>query len=347
MLIEASIFEIFNNLTKKQFADCYITIGNVIELKNFFHSLLNQSIYSAYDKIPKFINGTFANLDKISNEILSHFLFSTPQIFLIEQAEKLDPYPTSFESSSLKNNSLIFFEKFKSKPKEHFVIFDFQILPWNWSKKKFIQLYKNYFDKFDTQFIVCFDIRENDLFFWINSFCQIHNYKIESQATRYIIENIGNDVGKIIKELQKIFIFALPYKLIKIQHIKAFINQNIILTDFQLIESFVKKDADATINALLKMKLENYSPLDIYINLRTEIEKILFVKEHNEDELSAKNISHNAAYYLKKRADNFSVDELRKILLILDNSEKLMKESDKIAWDIIIAKIMYCLRHIK
>lgn len=342
MLRETSIFEIFNYLSKKQFADCYITIGNVIELKNFFHNSLKQSIYSAYYKIPKLIKTTATNLDNISNDIFSQLLFSIPQIFLIEQAEKLDSHP----NSSSKNNPLIFFEKFKSKPKEHIIIFDFQILPWNWSKSKFFHSYKSYFDKFNTQLMLCFDITENDLPSWINSFCQIHNYKIESQAIQHIIENVGNDIGKIIKELKKIFIFALPDKLIKTQHIKAFIEQNIILADFQLIESFAKKDVDATINSLLKMKLENYSPLDIYINLRNETEKMLFTKDHGKDSLIAKNISPNAAYYLKKRADNFSVDELRRILLILDDSEKLMKESNKIAWDILIAKIVYCFQHI-
>ncbi len=62
--------------------------------------------------------------------------------------------------------------------------------------------------------------------------------------------------------------------------------------------------------------------------------------EHNKEDLLAKNISSGAAHYLIKRANNFSINELRKLLILFDNAEKAMKENDKIAWDILFFSLI-------
>jgi DNA polymerase III delta subunit len=339
MIKELSLLEFLQYLPNNEPADCYITTGNIPEIKNFIQDSLLQYMISHYKKIAKFTRITINNLPEITNEILTSLLFTLPQIFVIEQLEKLEPKSLT-KPNSKKNDLVFFFKNLSSKPKAHIVIFDYNVPQWQWSKNNFLKQYNDILGNTNSILIPCFDISENNISAWIKSFCQINNYQIKEDAVNHIIDNIGNDTGKILKELQKIFTFVLPNKNITAEDVKQFINKNIILTDFQLIESFAKKNLDATINTLLKMKEENITPFEIYRNLRTETEKMLFALEHDRDKLIEMNISSGSAYYLIKRAKNFSVEELRNLIVMLDELDKLMKEDDKIAWDLLFAKII-------
>ncbi len=187
MIKEINLFDAIKNI--KNLADCYITIGDVIELKIFLHNSLINYISSIYNKAPKYTRSTISNINEISNDILMTSLFPYPHLFIIEQMEKLDAKSLS-KSKSKANNINYFFEKLTLKPKEHLIIFDYQFPQWQWSKSTFLKQYENLFNKLNCQIIPCFDESEYNLPNWIKSFCFINNYDIENEAIKYITDYI-------------------------------------------------------------------------------------------------------------------------------------------------------------
>src|SRR4030042_5076482 len=224
MIEEKQFFATITAIRNKQIAHAYIIIGDISELKNFLVEELKKSLKEKYHTSARLTTFPVKKYSENISNILSSSIFLTPQIFFLNACESIKSSARS-AASKKKNDLADLLMKLPHKPPEHIVVYDFDIVQWQWSKANFAREYQASCTEHSiVHYIYCFEVQENHLPQWIKEFCKLHDYDIELQGIQHIIDTIGKDTGRIIQELQKLFIFILPERCIRLEHIKNIIS---------------------------------------------------------------------------------------------------------------------------
>ena len=86
-------------------------------------------------------------------------------------------------------------------------------------------------------------IKDNQLNNWISNYIQEHRYKAEPQVVEVLAQSLGNDLGKISNELDKLFINVPPSQPITSQLVQQYIGISKDYNVFELQSALGRKDA--------------------------------------------------------------------------------------------------------
>jgi DNA polymerase-3 subunit delta len=93
---------------------------------------------------------------------------------------------------------------------------------------------------------------ENQLVEFVLDYCSSKNYKIEDQASRLIVEYVGNDLSRLSNEIEKVLIGTKKDEVISVNHVLDQVGISREYNIFELQKAIIAKDK------LLAAKIINY-----------------------------------------------------------------------------------------
>ncbi|MCU0542666.1 MAG: DNA polymerase III subunit delta [Oscillatoriaceae cyanobacterium Prado104] len=161
------------------------------------------------------------------------------------------------------------------------------------------------------------------------------NLSIARDAIGYLAVAIGNDSARMVKELEKLAIYAAGSRITK-ESAKALVPAT-AASSFQLAEALLKGQAAAAIKLLDELLDRAEFPLAILATLQTQFKTWLWVKltinsgKYSDREIvSMCGISNpKRLYFLKQEVEEVSANFLSQALSVLFDLEIALKTGDK------------------
>ena len=314
-----------NNIINEKFSPLYLISGE----ENYFIDLLiskfEKLFLSKKDKYELIIfYGNELNTEELINNCKVFPLFSEKKIFLIKEAQNiknLDNLKSYFLNPN-KNSTIIFSYKKKiDKRKKIFSVLNKNCVIYE-SKK----------------------IYDNQVFDFVCKYIEQKKYKYEITAIQIIIENIGNNLIKIVNEIDKLFLNINQFDTISNDLVFQNIGISRKYNNFELQNAFINKNFNKALKIIEYFEL---NPKETHINLIISILFNLFSKlliyhdiNSNNDDFISKKLKINP-YFLKdytKAASNYSKDKVINSiskLKIADLMSKGIENKSKSQFDIL------------
>ncbi len=314
-----------NNIINEKFSPLYLISGE----ENYFIDLLTSKFEKLFlskkDKYELIIfYGNELNTGELINNCKIFPLFSEKKIFLIKEAQNIKNFD-NLKSYFLNpnNNSIVIFSYKKKIDKR---------------KKIFSILNKN---------CVIYEskkIYDNQVFDFVCKYVEDKKYKYEITAIQIIIENIGNNLIKIVNEIDKLFLNINQFDMISNDLVFQNIGISRKYNNFELQNAFINKNFNKALKIIEYFEL---NPKETHINLIISILFNLFSKlliyhdiNSNKDDFVSKKLKINP-YFLKdyiKAANNYSKDKVINSiskLKIADLMSKGIENKSKSQFDIL------------
>lgn len=218
---------VFADLRKKIFAPTYLLMGE----EPFFIDVIAEQIEKrVLDEAEKEFNQTIlygrdtdvptlVSIAKRYPMMANHHVVIVKEAHMLKNIEELEPYIRKPVSSTV----LVLCHKYKSIPKN----------------RTFVKAF------YDNKGVVMESNKmyDNQIPGWIAETVKNHGYRIDNKATQLLADHLGNDLGKIINELKKVYISLQKGGEITPQLIEKNIGISKDFNVFELQNALTQKDS--------------------------------------------------------------------------------------------------------
>ena len=182
--------------------------------------------------------------------------------------------------------------------------------------------------------VSCSPPSEGNLIQWISQRAKKRGYILKTEASRILVDRIGNKPGLLVSELEKLIIFAGESKLINetlISELVGVLKQENV---FKLTDALKTKNTSAAIQILRNQIKNGEEPLKILGTIIWQYRLIWEVKCYNDKKIPFQTIAKIMAakpFIIKKATSycgKFSVGDLRKAFESLSAADKDLKTSN-------------------
>ncbi|MEO6403890.1 MAG: DNA polymerase III subunit delta [Ferruginibacter sp.] len=245
--------------------------------------------------------GRDAEWASVTNALKRYPMFAQKQLVLLKEAqhmkdlEKLEPY----FSSPLQ--STIFIVAYKGKTLD-----------------KRTHFFKTI--KANTEYFLSAKLRDENVPQWIDDLVKSKGYSIKPKSVALLHEHIGNDLNRIVNEIDKLAVNLSEKKEINEDDIEKYIGISKEYNIFELQAAIVKKDLA---NAIRIINYFEHNPKAVAIQMALPAMYAHFSKvyaAYGMNEQAVKSLFYNNPAALKQGKDtmkNYGYDGVEKILLIL------------------------------
>lgn len=156
-------------------------------------------------------------------------------------------------------------------------------------------------------------------------------FSITKEAEQSLISLVGDDMQEIHAELQKLALFTGERKTIEVEDIEKLTQKAQFEDVFGLINAMAAKDKKKALKALLELEIADVEPLVILNKIGWRFRLIWRAKELVDKNaprdaiLKELKISPGALYYIGQQAKNFSYEEIKRIISILYEGDRMLK----------------------
>ena len=228
-----SVEKIISDFKKKSFRPVYwlegeedYFIDQVIDYAE--HHILSESEASFNLSV---FYGKDANWADVTNACMRYPMFAERQVVVLKEAqqmrdvEKLEPYVENPLAST------IFVVSYKEKKVD--------------GRTKFAKLLKEKGEFFSTK-----KMYDNQLPNWTNDFVQGKGFSIQPKALHLLVEHIGNDLSRIVNEIDKVLINLGKRKEITEDDIENYVGISKEYNVFEFQSAIIKKDLSKAIQII-------------------------------------------------------------------------------------------------
>ncbi len=189
---------------------------------------------------------------------------------------------------------------------------------------------------------------ESQLSPWIISIAKKHKKKISPKAIEFLRTQIGVELGRLDKEIEKIACFIKDQATIEVKDIETLISNSKTVSIFEFTDALTKKDLKASIFYFNKLLDQKEAPLYIMTMMYRALYQIvlgqLYAAEGLQQKVICEKLKINAFFQKKflEALKNFSVPELENIfaeLSFIDSQLKTSRINPKIMMTEIMRKI--------
>jgi DNA polymerase III subunit delta len=169
-------------------------------------------------------------------------------------------------------------------------------------------------------------IYENQLPAWVNDYLQLNGFQIKPKALNLLIDHIGNDLSRIVNEVDKLSINIGSEKNITEDHIEKFIGISKEYNIFELQNALSKKDAAKAIRIIQYFDANPKAvPIQLLLpTLYAYFSKILTVHQMpDRSERTLKPVFSFNPHVVEQvlmAVKNYSYSETEQIILLLHDS---------------------------
>lgn len=158
-------------------------------------------------------------------------------------------------------------------------------------------------------------------------------YSITKEAAQGLISLVGDNMQDIHSELQRLALFIGKRKTIEVEDIEKFTQKTQFGDVFELINAIAVKDKEKALKALLELEMADEEPIAILSRIGWRFRLIWRAKEMIDKNtprdaiLKELKVSPGALYYIGQQANNLSYEEIKRIICILYEGDRMLKTS--------------------
>ena len=319
MIIKSYELQKKNNLSKYNF---YLLYGENFGLKKDIKDIIKLDIKEKNDSLEImsiYESEILDNEENLYNSIYSGSLFSNKKIIIIFDAtDKIIKKINNIYDSNVENVILVLISEILEKKSK---------------LRNFFETNKR------TICIPCYLDSQKDLEIIAKTELRKNNISLSSEAINTLIEKSNSDRGNLKNEIEKIKAYLLNKKNIELSEIKSLINFS---GDYK---------SDILINECLCGNILQYKKIisELYINtvnqilllriLSNKVQRLLNIKKQEEKSNSIEDIintSKPAIFWkdkpiVKKQLSIWNLNDLKKIIIEINNTEYLCKKNSQIS----------------
>ena len=251
--------------------------------------------------------GKDANWADIINACRRYPMFAERQIVLLKEAQQMKDIEKleSYVENPL--NSTVFVVSYKGKTLD--------------GRSKFSKLIKKKGEVFLSK-----KIYDNQLPSWINGYLQTNGFKITSKALNLLVDHIGNDLSRIVNEIDKLSLNIGKEKNITEDDIEKYIGISKEYNIFELQKAFSKKDNAKAIRILQYFEANPKAvPIQLILpSLYSYFAKILPVYQMTDkSERALKPLFSFNSHLVDQILDtikNYSFSQIEQIIILLHDA---------------------------
>ena len=188
-------------------------------------------------------------------------------------------------------------------------------------RQKFSKLIKKKGEVFQSK-----KLYENQLPAWINGYLQSNGFSIKPKALALLVDHIGNDLSRIVNEIEKLSLNLGKEKTITEDEIEKFIGISKEYNIFELQNALSRKDQPKAIRIIQYFEANpKAAPIQLILpSLYSYFSKILTVYQmHDKSERAIKpvfNFNPAVVEQVMETIRNYSFLEMEQVILLLHDS---------------------------
>jgi DNA polymerase-3 subunit delta len=189
--------------------------------------------------------------------------------------------------------------------------------------------------------------KESDLMYWIRNYVDLNNKEINQKAISNLINLCNSEKQVIKKELDKIFLYLGDDKEITIETVMFMVQEYEEKNLFNLIDNIFEKKYEKAVQQYRDLVCIEDLRVPLLYNIIMAVNKLILFKEtysrlklNNPYKISLSvlreygvNIQFFERDRLFKQIQIYKISELKNILIMIIELEKILKSRDKIVFD--------------
>lgn len=188
---------------------------------------------------------------------------------------------------------------------------------------------------------------EKTLLYWIAGNVKREGKQIKESTAKYLISTAGDDMEKLVHELEKLFSYAMDRNEITAEDIDAICTSQITNQIFDMVEAVALKQQKKALCYYYDLLALKEPPMRILYLLSRQFRLLLHVKELREKGLDRGAIAKAAGLHpfvagkCMQQSKSFSKEELRSIMEDAAQTEEMVKTgrlSDRMSVELFIVK---------
>ncbi|OGW41170.1 MAG: DNA polymerase III subunit delta [Nitrospirae bacterium GWD2_57_9] len=170
---------------------------------------------------------------------------------------------------------------------------------------------------------------------WIEGKAKGLGLTIERDAALYLLQTIGNDLQKLLNELEKIAIYSKGKRTITYEDTKAVAGDFREYSSFDLAAAVGGKSREKAFQMLTKLLQEGEAPVGLLGSIAWNFRRLLQAKSRQQSGISLDEaikglrppvIFHQTAQF-KAQLNSYSLDELRRVFDVMLDTDRALKSS--------------------
>lgn len=232
--------KIISDLKNKVYHPVYFLMGEesffIDEVSNFIEKNVLQESEREFNQT--ILYGAETNVPDVLSEAKSFPMMSNYRVVLIKEAQNLKsliPTSTAKKDTSEEKRNLL--EEYLKNPQKSTILvfcYKYKTVDMRTAFSKTLSKYAVVL-KFDTLY-------DNKVPRWVEGYIAQQGYSIEPSASMLLTEFLGNNLGKIAGELQKLFINIPAKTKITAEHIQNYIGISKEYNNFELQDALGKRN---------------------------------------------------------------------------------------------------------
>jgi DNA polymerase III subunit delta len=174
---------------------------------------------------------------------------------------------------------------------------------------------------------------DREIIAWIESWARTRGLSVQHDAAEFLWQILGNDLQKIVNELEKVLISAKEKKTIAFDDIKNVVGDFREYSSFDLATALGQKDREKSFLILARLIQEGEAPVGLLGSIAWNFRRLMQAKAMEAsgmrpDEIAKKLrvIFHQAGLF-KDQMRRYSLDELRQVFAVMLETDKALKSS--------------------
>jgi DNA polymerase-3 subunit delta len=180
-----------------------------------------------------------------------------------------------------------------------------------------------------------YPLLDREILAWIDGWVKARGLSIQRDGAQYLWQAAGNDLQKIVSELEKIAIYIKDKKAITYDDVKAVAGDFREYTAFDLAAAIGMKNRERAFLILARLMQEGEAPVGLLGSIAWNFRRLLQAKSMEASGTAVEDIMkklrppvifHQVGQF-KSQLKSYSIDELREAFSIMVSTDRALKSS--------------------
>lgn len=176
---------------------------------------------------------------------------------------------------------------------------------------------------------------DREIVAWIEGWAKTRGLSIQRDAAQFLWQTLGNDLRKIVNELEKVLIFNQEKKTITFEEVKNVVGDFREYTSFDLAAALGSKNREKAFLILSRLIQEGEAPVGLLGAVAWNFRRLMQAKSMEATGMGADEIMkklrppvifHQAALF-KSQMKSYTLHELREVFALMLSTDKALKSS--------------------
>jgi DNA polymerase-3 subunit delta len=178
-----------------------------------------------------------------------------------------------------------------------------------------------------------YPLLDREIVAWIEQQARARGLSLQRDAAQYLWQTVGNDLQKIINELEKVEISIKEKKTVTFEDVKHVVGDFREYTPFDLASALGSKNREKSLLILSRLVQEGEAPVGLLGSIAWNFRRLLQAKameaagagpDEAIKKLRPPVIFHQAAQF-KSQMKSYSIEELREVFAVMLQADRALK----------------------